>query len=119
MTRGKYTEAIASIKEHIAAGDTYQVNYTFRLTALASICNAVSNLTARRGDHTQILTIRKTLPVYPQMNTDKRRWVPSGLGKQNDEIIGLTLAHMLFRLFWEEPKQKNRLSAVFNGFIVL
>jgi len=33
VTRGEYTEAIAKIKEHIAAGDTYQVNYTFRLNA--------------------------------------------------------------------------------------
>ncbi len=33
VTRGEYAEAIAAIKEHIAAGDTYQVNYTFRLTA--------------------------------------------------------------------------------------
>jgi len=31
VTRGEYADAIASIKEHIAAGDTYQVNYTFRL----------------------------------------------------------------------------------------
>jgi para-aminobenzoate synthetase/4-amino-4-deoxychorismate lyase len=31
VTRGEYVEAIAKIKEHIAAGDTYQVNYTFRL----------------------------------------------------------------------------------------
>ncbi len=33
VTRGEYFEAIDSIKEHIAAGDTYQVNYTFRLNA--------------------------------------------------------------------------------------
>jgi para-aminobenzoate synthetase / 4-amino-4-deoxychorismate lyase len=33
VTRGEYTAAIAKIKEHIAAGDTYQVNYTFRLNA--------------------------------------------------------------------------------------
>jgi para-aminobenzoate synthetase/4-amino-4-deoxychorismate lyase len=33
VSRGEYAEAIAQIKEHIAAGDTYQVNYTFRLTA--------------------------------------------------------------------------------------
>lgn len=33
VSRGEYTEAIAKIKEHIAAGDTYQVNYTFRLNA--------------------------------------------------------------------------------------
>ncbi len=33
VTRGEYFEAIASIKDHIAAGDTYQVNYTFRLNA--------------------------------------------------------------------------------------
>lgn len=33
VSRDEYTEAIASIKEHIAAGDTYQVNYTFRLNA--------------------------------------------------------------------------------------
>ena len=33
VTRGEYAEAIAAIKEHIAAGDTYQVNYTFRLNA--------------------------------------------------------------------------------------
>jgi len=31
VTSGEYFEAIAAIKEHIAAGDTYQVNYTFRL----------------------------------------------------------------------------------------
>lgn len=31
VTRGEYVEAIGKIKEHIAAGDTYQVNYTFRL----------------------------------------------------------------------------------------
>jgi len=33
VTRAEYAQAIASIKEHIAAGDTYQVNYTFRLNA--------------------------------------------------------------------------------------
>ncbi len=33
VTRGEYAQAIAAIKEHIAAGDTYQVNYTFRLNA--------------------------------------------------------------------------------------
>jgi len=33
VTRDEYFEAIASIKDHIAAGDTYQVNYTFRLNA--------------------------------------------------------------------------------------
>jgi para-aminobenzoate synthetase/4-amino-4-deoxychorismate lyase len=33
VSRAEYTEAIAEIKERIAAGDTYQVNYTFRLNA--------------------------------------------------------------------------------------
>lgn len=33
VSRAEYAEAIASIKTHIAAGDTYQVNYTFRLNA--------------------------------------------------------------------------------------
>ncbi len=33
VVREEYTEAIATIKERIAAGDTYQVNYTFRLHA--------------------------------------------------------------------------------------
>lgn len=33
VSRDEYTEAIALIKAHIAAGDTYQVNYTFRLNA--------------------------------------------------------------------------------------
>jgi para-aminobenzoate synthetase/4-amino-4-deoxychorismate lyase len=33
VSRDEYVNAIASIKEHIAAGDTYQVNYTFRLNA--------------------------------------------------------------------------------------
>jgi len=33
VSRGEYSAAIAKIKEHIAAGDTYQVNYTFRLNA--------------------------------------------------------------------------------------
>jgi para-aminobenzoate synthetase/4-amino-4-deoxychorismate lyase len=33
VTRDEYFAAIAKIKEHIAAGDTYQVNYTFRLNA--------------------------------------------------------------------------------------
>lgn len=33
VTRGEHAEAIAKIKDHIAAGDTYQVNYTFRLNA--------------------------------------------------------------------------------------
>ena len=33
VSRGEYSVAIAAIKEHIAAGDTYQVNYTFRLNA--------------------------------------------------------------------------------------
>jgi para-aminobenzoate synthetase/4-amino-4-deoxychorismate lyase len=31
IKRDVYNQAIAEIKEHIAAGDTYQVNYTFRL----------------------------------------------------------------------------------------
>ncbi|MGE4490352.1 MAG: chorismate-binding protein, partial [Kiritimatiellales bacterium] len=33
VSRNDYVQAIAKIKEHIAAGDTYQVNYTFRLNA--------------------------------------------------------------------------------------
>ena len=33
VSRGEYAAAIAKIKEHIVAGDTYQVNYTFRLNA--------------------------------------------------------------------------------------
>ncbi len=33
VTRNEYVNAITSIKRHIAAGDTYQVNYTFRLNA--------------------------------------------------------------------------------------
>jgi para-aminobenzoate synthetase/4-amino-4-deoxychorismate lyase len=33
VTRGEYAAAISAIKERIAAGDTYQVNYTFRLNA--------------------------------------------------------------------------------------
>jgi len=33
VTKAEYGSAIAKIKEHIAAGDTYQVNYTFRLNA--------------------------------------------------------------------------------------
>lgn len=31
VTRAAYDEAIARVKEHIASGETYQVNYTFRL----------------------------------------------------------------------------------------
>lgn len=46
---GAYSAAIAAIREHIACGDTYQVNYTFPLTAsfsgdalawFASLCQA-------------------------------------------------------------------------------
>ncbi|MEW5735062.1 MAG: aminodeoxychorismate synthase component I [Thermodesulfobacteriota bacterium] len=33
VTREQFTDAIARIKEHIFAGDTYQVNYTFRMQA--------------------------------------------------------------------------------------
>jgi len=33
VTRQEYDSAIASIREHLAAGDTYQVNYTLRLTS--------------------------------------------------------------------------------------
>lgn len=33
VSRDEYTDAIAKIKDCIAAGDTYQVNYTFRLNA--------------------------------------------------------------------------------------
>jgi para-aminobenzoate synthetase/4-amino-4-deoxychorismate lyase len=33
VSRDEYAAAIGKIKEHIAAGDTYQVNYTFRLNA--------------------------------------------------------------------------------------
>ena len=33
VSRDEYVRAIAAIKAHIAAGDTYQVNYTFRLNA--------------------------------------------------------------------------------------
>ena len=31
VSKGQYAAAIAQVKEHIAAGDTYQVNYTLRL----------------------------------------------------------------------------------------
>jgi para-aminobenzoate synthetase/4-amino-4-deoxychorismate lyase len=33
VSRADYLQAVASIKEHIAAGETYQANYTFRLSA--------------------------------------------------------------------------------------
>jgi len=36
LDRSAYDEAIAAIREHIAAGDTYQVNHTFRLRAAFS-----------------------------------------------------------------------------------
>jgi len=36
VSREEYAETIAAIKRHIAAGDTYQVNYTFRLNAAFS-----------------------------------------------------------------------------------
>ena len=36
VTRDEYSAAIEKIKEHIAAGDTYRVNYTFRLNAAFS-----------------------------------------------------------------------------------
>jgi para-aminobenzoate synthetase/4-amino-4-deoxychorismate lyase len=48
VNRSEYAEAIAAIKERIAAGDTYQVNYTFRLNAgfegdpFAFFCDLIS-----------------------------------------------------------------------------
>ena len=33
VTRAEYSAAIDAVREHIARGDTYQVNYTFRLNA--------------------------------------------------------------------------------------
>jgi len=36
LTQGAYREAIGRIKEHIARGDTYQVNYSYRMSAAFS-----------------------------------------------------------------------------------
>jgi para-aminobenzoate synthetase/4-amino-4-deoxychorismate lyase len=42
VTRGEYDHALNVIHAHIAAGDTYQVNYTFRLrTRLVGDCRAL------------------------------------------------------------------------------
>jgi para-aminobenzoate synthetase/4-amino-4-deoxychorismate lyase len=54
VSRDEYVKSIAAIKEHIAAGDTYQVNYTFRLNAdfegdpFAFFCDLI---TAQQGGH--------------------------------------------------------------------
>lgn len=58
VSRGEYIEAIAEIKEHIAAGDTYQVNHTFRLNAdfegdpFAFFCDLIS---AQQGGYSAFI----------------------------------------------------------------
>jgi len=77
VTRGEYSEAIASIKEHIAAGDTYQVNYTFRLNAEFSgddfaICSASPELFFELNDGT--ITSRPMKGTLPRGLTFSNDW---------------------------------------------
>ena len=60
ISRGQFDEAFARIKEHLAAGDSYQVNYTFRLEgsfeghALALFADLVD---AQGGAHSAFLNV--------------------------------------------------------------
>ena len=46
VDRTRYDLAIAEIREHIAAGDTYQVNHTLRLRSTSKATSGVSTATS-------------------------------------------------------------------------
>ncbi|MGZ4110499.1 MAG: chorismate-binding protein, partial [Actinomycetota bacterium] len=106
VDRGRYDAAIAAIREHIAAGDTYQVNHTLRLrsTIQGDERGLYRDLCfAQRGAHTAYLNAGRyrVLSASPELffrvdgarlpTRPKKGTAPRGRWLAEDEAIRSTL----------------------------
>ena len=106
MSHDEYLEAIARIKERIAAGDTYQINLTFRLRApfrgdarrlMADLYAAQAgpwSAFVEAGDHTicsaspELFYIRNAerIECHPMKGTAARGWWPAQDVARGEEL---------------------------------
>lgn len=109
VTRGEYAAAIAEIKTRIAAGQTYQVNYTFRMEAdfhgdaHAFLCDLMA---AQRGGRYGAFIQTDELAICsasPELFFERREGLvvtrpmkgtrPRGLSASADQQLAAELAH--------------------------
>lgn len=104
VTETEFTAAIAQVREYIAAGDTYQVNYTYRLRfdAFGAPCALYQRLRARQpvpygalvmaDDGTAVLSLSPELFVRRTGNTltaqPMKGTAPAALPGQAQDIDG-------------------------------
>jgi para-aminobenzoate synthetase/4-amino-4-deoxychorismate lyase len=113
ISRVMYDQAIAQVKEHIARGETYQVNYTLRLRTPFSgdaWLFFLELVQAQQADYTAYIdTDRFTLcSASPELffNLDGRRLVSRPM--KGTATRGLTLAEDEAQAQWLHHSEKNR-----------
>ena len=113
ISRADYDAAIGQIKEHIAAGDTYQVNYTFPQHArfagepLAYFAQLVAAQQANYAAYLDIgrFAICSASPeLFFQLEGSRLRAKPM----KGTAVRGLTLAQDKANMAWLAQSEKNR-----------
>jgi para-aminobenzoate synthetase/4-amino-4-deoxychorismate lyase len=113
ISRAMYDQAIAQVKEHIARGETYQVNYTLRLRTPFSgdaWLFYLELVQAQQADYTAYIdTDRFTIcSASPELffHLDDRRLVSRPM--KGTATRGLTLAEDEAQAQWLHHSEKNR-----------
>jgi para-aminobenzoate synthetase/4-amino-4-deoxychorismate lyase len=113
ITRAAYDTAIQQIKNHIAAGDTYQVNYTFpqhaRFTGepLAYFAELAA---AQQANYAAYLDIGRfaICSASPELFFELNGRQLSSLPMKGTAVRGLTLAQDKANIAWLAQSEKNR-----------
>ena len=113
VSRAEYDFAIQQIKNHIAAGDTYQVNYTFPQYAdfagepLAYFADLVA---AQQANYAAYLDIGRfaICSASPELFFQKDGSHLHAKPMKGTAVRGLTLAQDRANIAWLEQSEKNR-----------
>jgi para-aminobenzoate synthetase/4-amino-4-deoxychorismate lyase len=113
VTREEYRNAIAAIKDHIVRGDTYQVNYTFRLRAPFDqdpLGLFACLMRAQETRHAAFLDIgsHAVASVSPELFFELENGLLSSRPMKGTAKRGLTLEEDRERAEWLASSEKNR-----------
>ena len=113
IDRAGYDAAIGQIKEHIAAGDTYQVNYTFPQHASfagAPLAYFAQLVAAQRASYAAYLDIGRfgICSASPELFFTLDGTQLSSKPMKGTAVRGLTLAQDKANMAWLAQSEKNR-----------
>ena len=113
LSRNEYLHAIASIKKHIAAGDTYQVNFTMRLRSRFSGDAFALFQSLHAGQQSRFSAFADTGDFYicsasPELFFRQQGEIVRTRPMKGTAARGLTSAQDHERRLWLEQSEKNR-----------